>query len=135
MKKIACAVLAALLLLLCACSPSKTIGIPGGYVECDEHIDKGKIQDFADYARYVYPNADFFEQSTEYRRVVEKTVQTIKDCFADFKEQVPEFSFDESCIGEGDFVRIRMEGENFENYTVFFFDTDTLTLYYIHHKD
>ena len=59
------------------------------------------------------------------------------------KDRLKEYDFDVTKITEGDFFRIKTkEGESigdskyqkFDNYTLYFFDTETLTLYYIHNN-
>ena len=55
--------------------------------------------------------------------------------------QLDEYDFNESIINEGDYVKIKTkEGQpignskykKYDNYNVYFFDSETKTLYYIH---
>ena len=44
--------------------------------------------------------------------------------------RLDEYDFDPACIGMGDYVRF--DKRSMANYTVFFFDTESGILYYIH---
>ena len=36
------------------CSQSKMVGIPDGYIDKEEYYDKNGVQDYTDYAKYVW---------------------------------------------------------------------------------
>ena len=76
-------------------------------------------------------------------------MDNIKSYFNDFKsvmeskERLNEYDFDIDSITENDYVRIiTKEGTpigdstygKFDNYSIFLFDSETLTLYYIHNN-
>ena len=55
--------------------------------------------------------------------------------------KIKDYNFDQTIIGKGDFIKvITKEGQTkngtkyqrFDDYTVYFFDVETYTLYYIH---
>ena len=105
-----------IMIFITGCDKGRYVDIPKGYVKSEEYFDKEGIQDSSDYAKYIYND--------------EKVIEGIYD-------------FDTSIITEGDYVRIETkEGEEigdstygkYDNYSVYFFDRETLTLYYIHNN-
>ena len=60
------------------------------------------------------------------------------------ESRLDEYDFDTSVINEGDYVKIvTKEGQpingdstygKYDNYSIYFFDIETLTLYYIHNN-
>jgi len=132
---------AALVLALSACSAS----VAEGWYSCEEHFEKGALQDHTDYCKYYYHSAEELELGAYTELGAD--VSEVRSYFENFSEWMSvqdreeEYDFDADCIGEGDYVLIKdREGEaigdgkyeKFEDYTVYFFDTDTSTLYYIH---
>lgn len=123
--------------------------IPKGYTEKEEYYDKDGVQDYTDYAKYIYESKDIIENNKDYNKVTTDDINNITEYFNDFrsvmesKDRLKEYDFDVTKITEGDFFRIKTkEGESigdskyekFDNYTLYFFDTETLTLYYIHNN-
>lgn len=147
MKKVICAILlAATCLLLVACS-YKPKYVPRGYTGCEEHYEEDSIQDYTDFCLYRYDSADYFTNNKAYSKIGEADIETVKEFFEDFKgvmesqERLDEYKFDTASISSGDYVRIETKeadfgGEtpfdNYVSYDVYFFDVETLTLYYIH---
>jgi hypothetical protein len=118
-----------------------------GFTGKDEHFQEDGCQDYTDYCKYYYDSPGLFENSALYRQVTEDDIEDIKSYFENFREwmvgaeRLDEYDFDPVCINAGDYVKtVTKEGqpvggyvyEKFDNYTVYFFDTDTCTLYYIH---
>ena len=153
-KKIVWIVLAAVvcfaLLSGCGLLPAaSTIGIPAGYVEEAEFFDKQGFQDYTDYCRYVYPESFSLADDPSYHPVDREDIERLQGYFADFRQwmeagkRLDEYDFDPACIGAGDYVRIvTSEGMpigdgpsrygRYDNYSVYFYDVETRTLYYIH---
>ena len=65
-------------------------------------------------------------------------IETIKGYFANFREwmnvedRLDEYDFDPACIDTEDYFRLTERYPNYDDYTLWFFDMQTLTLYYIH---
>ncbi|MBR5342456.1 MAG: hypothetical protein IK149_01015 [Oscillospiraceae bacterium] len=153
MKKALFSLFVICLLCLCclgACSSGPTpssgtrLDIPSGFVSKEEHFDKNGFQDFTDYCKYSYPDSLSFEQDPQYRMLTEGDLEEVRGYFDDFSKwmktehRLEEYDFDESCISEGDFAKIESEyghGHKYYIYTVYFFDTDSCTLYYIHENN
>ncbi|MCR5694379.1 MAG: hypothetical protein K6G89_05340 [Clostridia bacterium] len=124
-------------LLLVSCS-----GIPSGYISREEHFQQGGFQDYTDYAKYVYDSMSAFENNSDYKPVLESDAAVIKGYTQDFKswmsaaDRLNEYDFDDSCITVGDFYRLLIKYKNdvYSNYTLWFFDSETATLYYFHNN-
>lgn len=145
MKKILITI--TLILLLTGCNGTMNAEIPKGYISKIEHYDTEGIQDHTDYAKYIYDKT-IVENDTNYK-LVQDNINNIKSYFNDFKsvmeskERLNEYDFDIDSITENDYVRIiTKEGtaigdstyDKFDNYSVYLFDSETLTLYYIHNN-
>ena len=145
MKKILITI--TLILLLTGCNGTINAEIPKGYISKIEHYDTEGIQDHTDYAKYIYDKT-IVENDNNYK-LVQDNMDNIKSYFNDFKsvmeskERLNEYDFDIDSITENDYVRIiTKEGTpigdstygNFDNYSIFLFDSETLTLYYIHNN-
>lgn len=146
MKKIL--IVTVIILLLTACGGTMNTEIPKGYTSKTEYYDKEGIQDHTDYAKYVYDKI-IVENDDNYIKVNENDIENIKSYFNDFKDamesqnRLNEYDFDINSITENDYVRIvTKEGTpigdstygKFDNYSIFLFDSETLTLYYIHNN-
>ena len=114
-------------------SSSTRLDIPSGFVSKEEHFDKN--------GKYRYADSLCFEQDRQYRMLTEAELEEVRGYFGNFKmwmeaeRRLEDYDFDENCISEGDFVRIESKygsGHEYDFYNVYFFDTDTCTLYYIH---
>ena len=105
--------------------------IPAGYIRKEEHIDPSGWQDEGDARYHVVSDAElaeiigYYEDFSEWMRV---------------SNRLDEFDFDTACINAGDYCLIDdMEGrpigensyEKYENYNLYYFDRETLTLYYM----
>ena len=131
------------------CSQSKMVGIPDGYIDKEEYYDKDGFQDYTDYAKYMYDSKDVIINNKEYKKIEQDDIQNIIGYFEDFSgwmkaaDRLSEFDLDINNINEGDYVKIKTkEGqkiangkyEKYDNYSVYFFDIEALTLYYIHNN-
>lgn len=150
MKKLNVIVLWMLVIcILTGCSVFTDRHIPSGYSSSEEYMDEDRIQDHTDFCMYRYDSAGSFEKMQEYASVTEEDIEKLAGYFSDFgewmemKDRLDEYTFDVSFISEGDLYYIQTKegqsvGENvygtYDDYTVYFFDADTLTLYYIHNN-
>ena len=146
MKKILITII--LILLLTAGGGTMYTEIPKSYISKTEYYDKEGIQDHTDYAKYGYDKV-IVENDDNYTKVSKDDIENIKSYFNNFKdvmeslERLNEYDFDVNSITENDYVRIvTKEGTpigdstygKFDNYSIFLFDSETLTLYYIHNN-
>ena len=121
-------------------------GIPIGYIDKEEYYQEDGFQDYTDYAKYTYSSDIFIKINYKFRKLKEEDIDNIKGYFDNFdyyvrKEWASKYKFDKSIITEGDYVRIKTkEGEpranltygKYDYYSIYLFDIETLTLYYIH---
>ncbi len=149
-KKIICILLVlSAVFSLCACKMLPAPHIPDCYESCVEHFDPNGTQDFTDYCKYIYgaDGAEVFDSRSEYSPVTDADVENVIGYFENFSEWMSvekrsaEFDFDASCINAGDYWYIdTMEGRpignseygKYDNYSVYYFDVESGTLYYIH---
>ncbi len=138
---------AACLLSACGQPSAPKTEIPEGCIEKAEFFDPKGFRDYTDYCRYVYPSDFCPDAEPRYHPVEEPDVERLKGYFADFRgwmeteKRLGDYDFDPDCIGPGDYVRIETrEGTpigtgtygKYDCYTVYFFDTESHTLFYIH---
>lgn len=136
-----------LALLLTGCFPDFYSAFPEGYVSADEFFDPHPTQDSTDYCKYYYADKTPFENHSSFRVIAEADVNDVRGYFSDFArwmeacDRLEEYDFDPGRITPGDYVRIvTKEGTpigdsvygKYDNYKVYFFDTETCILYYIH---
>lgn len=137
-----------ILIILCGLSAcSNNAYVPNDYVDSEEHWDKEGFQDYTDFCIYKYDSIKSVENNLDYTKVTAGDIKKLKGYFDNFeswmkaKERQHEYHFDNACISEGDYCRIiTKEGASigngsygkYDNYTVCFFDVETLTMYYIH---
>lgn len=123
------------------------VEIPKGYINQQEFYDENGFQDYTDYAKYIYSTQDIIVNNNKYKKITTEDAENIKCYFENFhsrmkaSNRLDEYDFDESIINEGDYIRIKTkEGqkigdsryEKYDNYSIYFFDIETFTLYYIH---
>lgn len=143
---IAVAVVFGLCYIIASSEPEPVESI-GSYENC-EFYTSGGFQDYTDYAKYVYKqvnfeNNDFFvpvsgdekKNLLTYINDFEGWIDAVRDSDPE-NEVVREYDFDDSLISSGDYVYISnyYEDNPMQNYTVYFFDTGTMTLYYFHNN-
>lgn len=127
-------------------------GVLSGYIGKDEHFQKDGFQDYTDYCKYYYKKSNtLFAQSDTYSIVKEEDIPNIRSYFADTgswmsaEGRSSEYDFDLSSITVGDYFYIdTKEGEpigsaghtyeKFDSYDVYFYDTESATLFYIHNN-
>lgn len=147
MRKLAVIGICLLLFALNGCGLFRDAHIPDGYVSAEEHFDPQGFQDHTDFCVYRYDSAEEVKKDTAYRKMTQADVDDIAGYFSNFREwmeaqqRLDEYTFDETCISEGDYCFVKtLEGQpiaggaygKYDNYTVYCFDSESLTLYYIH---
>lgn len=128
--------------MLAGCRANDINDVPYGYIDKTEYFQEGGFQDYTDYCKYVYDSQAQFVDNKEYKKVEDSDVEGIKSYFENFEswmielDRANEYDFDEFCIDPGDYVRVitKAEDNKFVNYTIYFFDVESLTLYYIHNN-
>ena len=112
--------------------------IPEGFVSSEEHWDPDGWQDFTDYAKFVYEYDSVFTCNTEYSRVTEADIPRLQGFFDNFRswmetgDRLNEYDFDPGCLDTGDLFRLVEKYPNYDDYDIWFFDSQTLTLHYFH---
>ena len=125
------------MLILVGCK-SQDIGMIDGYYTCEEYYGDG-FQDYIDYCKYLYKeDADEkFGKSSHYEIVTTENIDEIKKYFANFPyenmDDSSNYDFKMNMISEGDFYYIK-SGSSSDNYSVFLYDINSHTLYYIHNN-
>ena len=111
----------------------------------------GGFQDYTDYAKYTYDsittqeldNSKYFNVTTpedvqEILLHIENFESWVETIGGELKEN---YDFDKAIISDGNFFYIKTKAgepigkatyDKFSNYTVYYFDVDTQTLYYFH---
>lgn len=145
MKKIGLLIVG-IMIFITGCDSGKYVDIPKVYIKSEEYFDKEGLQDSSDYAKYIYNDEKVIVNDDKYKKISEDDIENIRSYFDDFYGVIRLegiYDFDTSIITEGDYVRIETkEGEEigdstygkYDNYSVYFFDRETLTLYYIHNN-
>lgn len=122
-----------------------------GYIDKVEFFDEDGFQDYTDYCKYIYDEdgAQKFYKSGKYHFVENSEIDYLKGYFENFEMcmesmgRSAEYDFDDKCISEGDYVYIKTkEGtpignsyyRKYDDYSVYLFDTESRTLYYIHNN-
>ena len=159
MKKLISLLLALVLLLsFAACGiqipmlENKVLSSLGEY-EKREYFTSGGFQDFTDYAKYYYAEVDM-TKNAYFTKVQKSDISKIHTHLDDFEnwletikksnagsEVVVNYDFDRSIIDKEDYIYIESEGHtwsdghtSFTKYNVYFFDSQTQTLYYFHNN-
>ena len=146
MKKLFVLVLVVFVVLMSGCSvPTDEVLESLGEYKSKQYFTSGGFQDYTDYAKYTYKDVDFSnniyfsEISTESS---ENLITHIKD-FEKWVELLEEdnevalaYDFDSSVISNNDYLYIYDDPDYPElgNYDVYYFDNDTMTLYYFHNN-
>jgi hypothetical protein len=143
MKRFLIVLLCLLLILLTACKVQDN-HIPDSYKDKDEYFDTEGFADFTDFCKYYYDaNADtHFASMSEYQAVTDEDKGKLTGYFNDFvswialrKDCLDQYNFDpKTYITVGDYYYIKTKEGQYTNYTVYYYDTETHTLYYIHNN-
>ena len=141
------------LLAACVIPKNKVLASLGEYRD-HEFYSEGAFQDYTDYAKYYYDSVDFTDN--EYFAKIQPSdldslheiLDNFERCIASYRENdetceiVVNYDFDRSWIDFEDYVYIESETWDpwedgnlvFSKYNVYFFDTQTNTLYYFHNN-
>ncbi len=124
-------------------------GLPAGYISKEEHFDRFGFQDYTDYCKYQYDSIEPFQNDERYHILTEGETDHVKGYFMNFRkameagERLDEYDFPSpySC---DDYVYIdTKEGQpigqtghyyTYDSYNVYYFDTESMILYFIHHN-
>lgn len=142
-----------LLLMLSACAYTDPVIESLPAYKTKSFYTSGGFQDFTDYAKYTFEsitmqplvfsdyfrevNADDVEEILLHIQNFEQWVDTVG---GELKEN---YDFDKSVVSEEDYFYIKTKAgqpigqgtyDKFDNYTVYYFDLDALTLYYFHNN-
>ena len=144
-----------LALFACAVPEDKVLNSLGKY-KSHEFYTEGAFQDYTDYAKYYYDSVDFADNEY-FTKIEQYDTDNLNEYLDDFerwiecyrrndasREIVVNYDFNRNLIDENDYVYIYFKHYNFDsgdyndmkfyNYDVYFFDTQTNTLYYFHNN-
>lgn len=139
---------------LIGCTPSDVVIVSLPAYQDMAMYTEGDFQDYTDFAIYTYADLDeaVLKSNSYFHKITTEDMQNILayidnfeqwiDVFrsgSDASELAAHYSFDKSIIDEKDYICIETNAksstyERFDNYSVYFFDTDTCTLYYFHNN-
>lgn len=125
-----------IVMVFTACNARKD-QILEGFSSCEEFYSDG-YQDYTDYCKYYYSEKDDikFSESDYYSIVTKEDIDDIKKYFEEFPygtmKESSKYDFESIKITEGDYYY--MEENSDDGYSVFLYDLDEHTLYYIHHN-
>ena len=149
MKRVVSVVLVlALLLFLPSCTRQNKVLRSVGACESEQFWTHGTFQDYTDFGVYTFSSDADLSRNRYFAAVTEEDVETIELFLSDFemmvdsiKENDPadelavNYTFDHGMIDTEDFFYIYDDDRypmEFMCYDVWFFDTQTNTLYYFH---
>ena len=156
MKKAVALIVVVLILAIslsaCTAPENKVLNSLGEY-KSHEFYTEGVFQDFTDYAKYYYAQVDFADNEYFYK-IGQADIDVLNEHLDDFeswiktyrdgdasREIVVNYDFDRSLIDCEDYLYIESEKHTWDdgytslvNYDVYFFDTQTNTLYYFHNN-
>ena len=118
---------------------------PDGYVSAVEYFDNESFQDYLDYCKYIYADSDAVPGRAGLSTVTKQDIVTLAGYFDNFRswmetcKRLDEYDFDPTCVDNADWFRIKTEPlvfddftDEYADYTIWFFDSQTSTLYYFH---
>ena len=119
-----------------------------GRFESEFFVTGGGFSEYTDYAKYTYDDADlegnrYFEKITpESKKTLVAYISNFKSWVAMYEENNPEnelavgYDFDYRAISDNDYLYIDSDFVDvaYERYDVYFFDAETMTLYYFHNN-
>lgn len=140
------------LLAACVIPKNKVLTSLGEYRD-HEFYSEGEFQDYTDYAKYYYASVDFTDNKY-FSKIEPSDLDELNLHLDDFerwietyrrgdasREIVVNYDFDRSLIDGEDYLYIDSETHTddygtmwFYNYDIYFFDTQTNTLYYFHNN-
>lgn len=118
-----------------------------GKPDSEQFWSHGSFQDYTDFGIYTFSSADL--DNKYFQKISEPDIEALYGYFDDFekwvnlfKENEPNdelasnYSFERSAIDTNDYFYIyeKDESSKYENYSVYFYDTQTNKLYYFHNN-
>ena len=151
LKKIAIAICIALVCFSSSSIPEDPVKASLGEYENHQYLRSGGFEEYTDYAKYYYTSADVSE-NPYLKRIDEQDLAVIDRHLDDFEmwidtikesepsnEVVLNYDFDRTMIDAEDYIYIDSEERTWSdgyttlvNYNIYFFDTQTQTLYFFH---
>lgn len=136
----------------CIASEDKVLNSLGKY-KSHEFYTEGAFQDYTDYAKYYYDSVDFTDNEY-FSKIQQSDIDALNEHLDDFelciethregnasREIVVNYDFNRSIIDSGDYLYIDSQKHTFDDgvellssYDIYFFDTQTNTLYYFHNN-
>ena len=146
MKKLFALILVVIVALLNGCSvlTDEVLQSLGEY-KSEQYFTSGGFQDFTDYAKYTYEDVDF-SNNIYFSKVSSDSSENLITHIEDFEKWIEileennevalAYDFDSSVISDNDYLYIYDDPYYPElgNYDVYFFDIETMTLYYFHNN-
>ena len=158
MKRIKPTVITLLLIIListlssCTAPEDKVLNSLGEYKSKDFYTE-GEFQDYTYYAKYYYDSVNFTDNEY-FSKIGQADIDVLNEHLDDFEswieihregdascEIVVNYDLDRSLIDNEDYLYIDSEKHTWDdgytslvNYDVYFFDTQTNTLYYFHNN-
>ncbi len=136
----------------CTAPKYKVLSSLGEY-KSHEFYTEGAFQDYTDYAKYYYNSVDFTDNEY-FSKIQQSDIDALNEHLDNFeswietyrkgdasREIVVNYDFDRSLIDSEDYLYIDSEKHTWDDgftflvsYDVYFFDTQTNTLYYFHNN-
>lgn len=104
---------------------------------------EGGFGDFTTYGEYYYNenSIEKFRNNKYFSEVDDSNISDIKEYFENFEQNLMffdyknKYTFDKTQIKKGDFFYIKtLYDEPFDNYDVYYVDTDKMIMYHIHNN-
>ena len=145
MKKLIIVLCLCLFLCGCGTGPVNDGNIPKGYTSYQQYYDKEGFMDYTDYCYYSYNNADAVKSNNNYvllkkdedgkETYLDKVIKVAEDFIGWMRalDRENELKFTLSDITEGDYAYIKENTYSIK--TLYFFDTETNILHYMHNKN
>lgn len=126
--------------------PANPVLMSLGNYETKEYYTSGGFQDYTDYAKYTYKNPNI-ENNRYLKKINDTSLEDFKIHIENFEmwvdtdaaydeknELVVNYDFDMNVVSNDDFLYIEDDPDYPElgSYDVYFFDTQTKTLYFFH---
>ena len=149
MKKFTAIVLLLANFVLCSCSlPKDDVLESLGKYTCKTYYTSGGFQDFTDYAIYTFDNVNFSDNkyfnriSFDSRKELERHIADFENWISIIQRTEPDnevvtgYDFELSAVSSDDYLYIYDDPEYPElgNYNIYYFDIETMTLYYFHNN-
>lgn len=124
-----------------------------GKYDQSEYYSEGGFQDYTDYAKYYFASVEI-DGNEYFNRIQDSDIEVLNEHLDNFeswikvyregdssREIVVNYDFDRALIDNEDYIYINSEKHEWDdgfvslvNYDVYFFDSQTKTLYYFHNN-